>query len=83
MQIWLDRPYLCIKTYFRCEFEVSILKIIVLDHEPALNEPNLPLWGGAIMAWIDLSRHKFIQMPPTTLNLGSDKYFDLQLSIDT
>ena len=39
--------------------------------------------GGAIMARIDISRHKFIQMPPTTLNLGSDKYFDLQLSIDT
>ena len=35
------------------------------------------------MARIDLSRHKFIQRPTTTLNLVSDKYLDLQLSIDT
>ena len=31
------------------------------------------------MARIDISRHKFIQMPHTTLKLGSDEYFDLQL----
>ena len=35
------------------------------------------------MAWIDLSRHRFTQRPPTTLNLLPDKYFDLWLSIDT
>ena len=39
--------------------------------------------GGAIMARIDLSRHRFTQRPPTTLNLFPDKYFDLWLSIDT
>ena len=35
------------------------------------------------MARIDLSRHRFTQRPPTTLNLLPDKYFDLWLSIDT
>ena len=35
------------------------------------------------MARIDLSRHRFTQRPPTTLNLFPDKYFDLWLSIDT
>ena len=39
--------------------------------------------GGAIMARIDLRRHRFTQRPPTTLNLLPDKYFDLWLSIDT
>ena len=39
--------------------------------------------GGAIMARIALSRHKWAKRPPTTLNLVSDKYFDLWLSIDT
>ena len=39
--------------------------------------------GEAIMARIDLSRHRFTQRPPTTLNLLPDKYFDLWLSIDT
>ena len=39
--------------------------------------------GGAIMAQIDLRRHRYTQRPPTTLNLLSDKYFDLWLSIDT
>ena len=39
--------------------------------------------GGAIMARIDLSRHRFTRRPPTTLNLFPDKYFDLWLSIDT
>ena len=39
--------------------------------------------GGAIMTRIDLSRHRFTQRPPTTLNLFPDKYFDLWLSIDT
>ena len=35
------------------------------------------------MAQIDLRRHRYTQRPPTTLNLLSDKYFDLWLSIDT
>ena len=39
--------------------------------------------GGAIMARIDLRRHRFTQRPPTTLNLLPDRYFDLWLSIDT
>ena len=35
------------------------------------------------MARIDLSRHIWAKRPPTSLNLVSDKYFDLWLSIDT
>ena len=35
------------------------------------------------MARIDLSRNKFTQRPPATLNLLPDKYFDIWYSIDT
>ena len=35
------------------------------------------------MARIDLSHHIWAKRPPTSLNLVSDKYFDLWLSIDT
>ena len=41
LQIWLHSPYLFIKTYFCCKFNVLILKL-------ALNEPNLPLCTGLI-----------------------------------